>query len=366
MARQTPPATPVAGDRTCCICLEDMCGAAAILPCGHALHQKCASEMQRQGVAKRCPLCRAALPGFRSVDELLQEATLHWVQGNQQEAFQQVSEAYRIDPENPRVNFMLGKMHLQGRGVVARMGPALRHFKVARRAGHLGAARNMGILRIMQGKTMEGMQLVEAASKQGDVTSGALLGSENSLQAAVCSALEPFGAVVCALHRIAGDFEKNGYLKEAECFYGAAAQKGHPGAIYNLARLHEDTGGDSASAAVTFYQPLPLSKCPVDLRNTLRLGNLHLRHGHVLKAMQCFEAGSRAGCLRATLRLGELNLECGSFAEAAECFDVASRGGHLKATVALSNLHLQQGKLHASGAVLAAAVRSRLAPPPKA
>lgn len=213
---------------------------------------------------------------------------------------------------------------------------------------------------------MEGMELMESASRRGDVTSGVLLRSAKALQTAVISALEPFGAVVRALNRIAGDFEKNGCFKEAECFYGAAAQEGHPGAIYSLARLHEETGGDSASAAVTFYQPLPLSKCPVDLRNTLRLGNLHLRHGHVLRAKQCFEAGGRAGCLRAALRLGELNLEHGSFAEAAECFDVASRGGHLKATVALSNLHLQQGKLHASGAVLAAAVRGRLAPPPKA
>lgn len=51
------------GEGECAICLEALCGAAAVktLPCTHKFHAACVDELKTYGIAQLCPLCRGPL-----------------------------------------------------------------------------------------------------------------------------------------------------------------------------------------------------------------------------------------------------------------------------------------------------------------
>lgn len=259
-------ASSVAGrTRMCTICMDYVAAhEACTLPCSHAFHLKCVSEMREFGVREVCPMCRKRVgdesqpgqelfeEGCRSFVPLARrvergEAAWDNLSMLQQREMETATSLWRKAAKLglPAAQCSLGSVHLDGRGVAQSDSDAMAWFEQAAVQGHPNALFKVALL-YRDGRAgtpasdEEAAVRFLAAAEKGHAEAQFSLGT---------ACLKGFGV------------PKN--ERNAMRWYQRAAAQGHAKAQFNLACLYQlfggfgDHGGDSTFSSDGNSDPLP-------------------------------------------------------------------------------------------------------------
>ena len=259
----------------CCICLNSLDTEGLgrrWLPCGHAMHELCVTELRRHVASGRCPLCRASHADLTPVQVLMDRAAVHYRRKEFEEAVNLWTEVLSVEPSNASAAINLGSSYSDGQGVPRDLARGMELFEEARRGGDTKAAFSLGVLYEQQGDLRKAKDLYEEARRGGDAKAAFNLG---------------------LLYHQQGD------LRKARDLYEEARR------------------GGVAQAA-------------------LNLGVLYRRQGDLRKARELFEEARRGGVAKAAGALGALYQQQGDLRKARELWEEARRGGDAEAADALT------------------------------
>ncbi len=268
----------------CCICLNSLDTEGLgrrWLPCGHAMHELCVTELRRHVASGRCPLCRASHADLTPVQVLMDRAAVHYRRKEFEEAVNLWTEVLSVEPSNASAAINLGSSYSDGQGVPRDLARGMELFEEARRGGDTKAAFSLGVL-----------------------------------------------------------YEQQGDLRKARDLYEEARRGGYAKASYNLGLLYHQQG-DLRKARELFEE----ARRGGVAKAACALGVLYRRQGDLRKARELFEEARRGGVAKAALNLGVLYEQQGDLRKAREFWEEARRGGDAEAASALGALDQQQGDL---------------------
>ncbi len=268
----------------CCICLNSLDTEGLgrrWLPCGHAMHELCVTELRRHVASGRCPLCRASHADLTPVQVLMDRAAVHYRRKEFEEAVNLWTEVLSVEPSNASAAINLGSSYSDGQGVPRDLARGMELFEEARRGGDTKAAFSLGVL-----------------------------------------------------------YEQQGDLRKARDLYEEARRGGYAKASYNLGLLYHQQG--DLRKARDLYEE---GRRGGDAKAAFALGFLDQEQGDLRKARDLYEEARRGGVAQAALNLGVLYRRQGDLRKARELFEEARRGGVAKAAGALGALYQQQGDL---------------------
>ena len=259
----------------CCICLNSLDTEGLgrrWLPCGHAMHELCVTELRRHVASGRCPLCRASHADLTPVQVLMDRAAVHYRRKEFEEAVNLWTEVLSVEPSNASAAVNLGSSYSDGQGVPRDLARGMELFEEARRGGDTKAAFSLGVL-----------------------------------------------------------YEQQGDLRKARDLYEEARRGGYAKASYNLGLLYHQQG-DLRKARDLYEEArrggLAEAACA--------LGVLYRRQGDLRKARELFEEARRGGVAKAAGALGALYQQQGDLRKARELWEEARRGGDAEAADALT------------------------------
>ena len=259
----------------CCICLNSLDTEGLgrrWLPCGHAMHELCVTELRRHVASGRCPLCRASHADLTPVQVLMDRAAVHYRRKEFEEAVNLWTEVLSVEPSNASAAINLGSSYSDGQGVPRDLARGMELFEEARRGGDTKAAFSLGVL-----------------------------------------------------------YEQQGDLRKARDLYEEARRGGYAKASYNLGLLYHQQG-DLRKARDLYEEArrggLAEAACA--------LGVLYRRQGDLRKARELFEEARRGGVAKAAGALGALYQQQGDLRKARELWEEARRGGDAEAADALT------------------------------
>jgi len=259
-------ASSVAGrTRMCTICMDYVAAhEACTLPCSHAFHLKCVSEMREFGVREVCPMCRKRVgdesqpgqelfeEGCRSFVPLARrvergEAAWDSLSMLQQREMETATSLWRKAAKLglPAAQCSLGSVHLDGRGVAQSDLDAMEWFQQAAVQGHPNALFKVALL-YRDGRAGTSASDEEAAVR---FLAAAEKGHAEAQFSLGTACLKGFGV------------PKN--ERNAMRWYQRAAAQDHAKAQFNLACLYQlfggfgDHGGDSTLSTDGASDPLP-------------------------------------------------------------------------------------------------------------
>ena len=265
----------------CCICLNSLDTEGLgrrWLPCGHAMHELCVTELRRHVASGRCPLCRASHADLTPVQVLMDRAAVHYRRKEFEEAVNLWTEVLSVEPSNASAAINLGSSYSDGQGVPRDLARGMELFEEARRGGDTKAAFSLGVLYEQQGDLRKARDLYEEARRGGYAKASYNLG---------------------LLYHQQGDLRKASDLRKARDLYEEARR------------------GGLAEAACA-------------------LGVLYRRQGDLRKARELFEEARRGGVAKAAGALGALYQQQGDLRKARELWEEARRGGDAEAADALT------------------------------
>jgi hypothetical protein len=256
--------------RMCTICMDYVAAPkACTLPCSHAFHMKCVSEMREFGVREVCPMCRKRVgdesqpgqelfeEGCRSFVPLKRrvergEAVWDSLSTLQQREMDTASSLWRKAAKLglPAAQCSLGLVHRDGRGVAQSDGDALAWFEEAATQGHANALFNVALLH------RDGRAGAPASDEEAAIRF--LAAAEKGHAEAQFSL-----GTACLKGLGVPKSERN-----AMRWYQRAATQGHAKAQFNLGCLYQlfggfgDQGGDSTFAKDDETAPLPGREAP--------------------------------------------------------------------------------------------------------
>ena len=268
----------------CCICLNSLDTEGLgrrWLPCGHAMHELCVTELRRHVASGRCPLCRASHADLTPVQVLMDRAAVHYRRKEFEEAVNLWTEVLSVEPSNASAAINLGSSYSDGQGVPRDLARGMELFEEARRGGDTKAAFSLGVL-----------------------------------------------------------YEQQGDLRKAKDLYEEARRGGYAKASYNLGLLYHQQG--DLRKAREFWEE---ARRGGDAEAASALGALDQQQGDLRKARDLYEEARRGGLAEAACALGVLYRRQGDLRKARELFEEARRGGVAKAAGALGALYQQQGDL---------------------
>ncbi len=300
----------------CCICLNSLDTEGLgrrWLPCGHAMHELCVTELRRHVASGRCPLCRASHADLTPVQVLMDRAAVHYRRKEFEEAVNLWTEVLSVEPSNASAAINLGSSYSDGQGVPRDLARGMELFEEARRGGDTKAAFSLGVLYEQQGDLRKARDLYEEARRGGYAKASYNLGLLYHQQGDLRKARELFeearrGGVAKAALNLGVLYEQQGDLRKAREFWEEARR-----------------GGDAEAASA--------------------LGALDQQQGDLRKARDLYEEGRRGGDAKAAFVLGFLDQEQGDLRKARDLYEEARRGGVAQAAGALGALYQQQGDL---------------------
>ncbi len=300
----------------CCICLNSLDTEGLgrrWLPCGHAMHELCVTELRRHVASGRCPLCRASHADLTPVQVLMDRAAVHYRRKEFEEAVNLWTEVLSVEPSNASAAVNLGSSYSDGQGVPRDLARGMELFEEARRGGDTKAAFSLGVLYEQQGDLRKARDLYEEARRGGYAKASYNLGLLYHQQGDLRKARDLY------------EEARRGGLAEAACALGVLYRR--QGDLRKARELFEEARrGGFAEAACA-------------------LGVLYQRQGDLRKATELFEEARRGGVAKAALNLGVLYEQQGDLRKAREFWEEARRGGDAEAASALGALDQQQGDL---------------------
>jgi len=291
----------------CCICLNSLDTEGLgrrWLPCGHAMHELCVTELRRHVASGRCPLCRASHADLTPVQVLMDRAAVHYRRKEFEEAVNLWTEVLSVEPSNASAAINLGSSYSDGQGVPRDLARGMELFEEARRGGDTKAAFSLGVLYEQQGDLRKAREFWEEARRGGDAEAASALG---------------------ALDQQQGD------LRKARDLYEEGRRGGDAKAAFALGFLDQEQG--DLRKARDLYEEARRGGVA---QAALNLGVLYRRQGDLRKARELFEEARRGGVAKAAGALGALYQQQGDLRKARELWEEARRGGDAEAADALT------------------------------
>lgn len=245
----------------CCVCLESLDqdgNGRQVLPCGHVLHELCVTEMRRHGGTGCCPMCRVECEDLAPVQAIIDQCSVLFIRKEYGVCHRKLSEALAIDPQNVRVNTMLGQLYLQGMGVERDVGLAIEYYHEAYRDGGADEMFNLGCAYQELGDLTKARELWEEARKLRHVGAIANLGVACQAKGHINKAIKLYEEArslgdAGAVFNLAAALEEKGDMDRAMEMYEEACSLGHAGAMYNLG-VHLKKQGDMLKAMVLWNE----------------------------------------------------------------------------------------------------------------
>ena len=218
----------------CCICLNSLDTEGLgrrWLPCGHAMHELCVTELRRHVASGRCPLCRASHADLTPVQVLMDRAAVHYRRKEFEEAVNLWTEVLSVEPSNASAAINLGSSYSDGQGVPRDLARGMELFEEARRGGDTKAAFSLGVLYEQQGDLRKARDLYEEARRGGYAKASYNLGLLYHQQGDLRKARELFeearrGGVAKAAGALGALYQQQGDLRKARELWEEARRGG--------------------------------------------------------------------------------------------------------------------------------------------
>ncbi len=244
----------------CCICLNSLDTEGLgrrWLPCGHAMHELCVTELRRHVASGRCPLCRASHADLTPVQVLMDRAAVHYRRKEFEEAVNLWTEVLSVEPSNASAAINLGSSYSDGQGVPRDLARGMELFEEARRGGDTKAAFSLGVLYEQQGDLRKARDLYEEARRGGYAKASYNLGLLYHQQGDLRKARELFeearrGGVAKAAGALGALYQQQGDLRKARELWEEARRGGDAEAADALA-IMQSSGAFSHGDSVKIH-----------------------------------------------------------------------------------------------------------------